>query len=262
MDGYDFRSIEDRWRSFWEQAGLYRTGTRPGAEPFYCLDFFPYPSGSGLSVGHCRNYIPTDVISRKKRMSGFNVLHPMGWDAFGQPAEEYAIKTGVHPSVVTAANTDTYRRQMKLIECSYDWDREINSSSPEYYRWTQAFFLLLYDRGLAYMDESDQMWCPSCRIVLSNEESAGGVCWRCSGEVTRKRLRQWFFRITAYADRLLADLDGLDWPEGIKAMQRNWIGRSEGAEVDFVVMADDTVSIASSEVDGLARDANGMWIGD
>ena len=235
MDGYDFRSIEDRWRSFWEQAGLYRTGTRPGAEPFYCLDFFPYPSGSGLSVGHCRNYIPTDVISRKKRMSGFNVLHPMGWDSFGQPAEEYAIKTGVHPSVVTAANTDTYRRQMKLIECSYDWDREINSSSPEYYRWTQAFFLLLYDRGLAYMDESDQMWCPSCRIVLSNEESAGGVCWRCSGEVTRKRLRQWFFRITAYADRLLADLDGLDWPEGIKAMQRNWIGRSEGAEVDFVV---------------------------
>ncbi len=235
MDGYDFRSIEEKLRGTWEKAGLYRTGDRPGATPFYCLDFFPYPSGSGLSVGHCRNYIPTDVISRKKRMSGFNVLHPMGWDAFGQPAEEYAIKNGIHPSIVTARNTDTYRRQMRLVECSYDWEREINSSSPEYYRWTQHFFLMLFDRGLAYMDESDQMWCPSCRIVLSNEEAAGGVCWRCGGEVTRKRLRQWFFRITAYAERLLADLEGLDWPESIKAMQRNWIGRSEGAEVDFVV---------------------------
>lgn len=214
---------------------LYKTGTDPDKEPFYCLDYFPYPSGAGLSVGHCKNYIPTDVICRKKRMDGFNVLHPMGWDAFGQPAEEYAIRTGTHPSEMTRINSDTYRRQMKLIEASYDWDREINSSDSSYYRWTQYFFNLLFDRGLAYEAESDQMWCPSCRIVLSNEEAAGGICWRCDGEVTRKKLKQWFFRITEYADRLLEDLDDLDWPEGIKAMQKNWIGRSEGAEIIFVV---------------------------
>jgi leucyl-tRNA synthetase len=235
VDSYDFKALEARWKPVWEKAGTYRTGSDPSREPFYCLDFFPYPSGAGLSVGHCRNYIPTDVISRKKRMCGANVLHPMGWDAFGQPAEEYAIKTGIHPSIVTRRNTDTYRRQMRLIEASYDWTREIDSSSPDYYRWTQFFFILLFDRGLAYEDESEQMWCPSCRIVLSNEEAAGGVCWRCSAEVTRKRLKQWFFRITAYADRLNDDLDRLDWPESIKAMQRNWIGRSEGAEVHFVV---------------------------
>ncbi len=235
MDSFDFAAMEARWKPEWEKAGLYGTRTGGGRLPFYCLDFFPYPSGSGLSVGHCRNYIPTDVISRKMRMCGRNVLHPMGWDAFGQPAEEYAIKTGIHPSIVSRRNTDTYRRQMKLIECSYDWEREIDSSTPGYYMWTQFFFLLLYDRGLAYQAESDQMWCPSCRIVLSNEEAAGGACWRCGGEVTRKRLRQWFFRITDYAARLLADLDGLDWPESIKAMQRNWIGRSEGAEVEFLV---------------------------
>ncbi len=235
MENYDFKAIEERWRPVWRGMGLNATGSTPGLPAFYCLDFFPYPSGAGLSVGHCRNYIPTDVISRKKRMCGYNVLHPMGWDAFGQPAEEYAIKTGIHPSIVTRRNTDTYRRQMKLIECTYDWDREIDSSSPSYYRWTQFFFNLLFDRGLAYQDENDQMWCPSCRIVLSNEEAAGGACWRCGGDVTRKRLRQWYFRITSYAERLLAGLEGLDWPESIKAMQRNWIGRSEGAEVTFTV---------------------------
>ena len=244
MDSYDYAEIEKRWKPVWRDMGLYRTGTDPSREPFYCLDFFPYPSGAGLSVGHCRNYVPTDVISRKKRMDGYNVLHPMGWDAFGQPAEEYAIKTGTHPAVVTEKNTATYRRQMELIEASYDWDREVNSSDPDYYRWTQYFFLLLYDRGLAYQADNYQMWCPECKIVLSNEEAAGGRCWRCDGEVTRKKLRQWYFRITEYADRLLRDLDGLDWPEGIKAMQRNWIGRSEGAEVDFTVQtADGTVVI-------------------
>jgi leucyl-tRNA synthetase len=235
LDRYDFASLERKWKPIWEQMGLYATGSDPCREPFYCLDYFPYPSGSGLSVGHCKNYIPTDVICRKKRMDGFNVLHPMGWDAFGQPAEEYAIRTGMHPAEVTRVNSSTYRRQMKLIEASYDWDREINSSDPEYYRWTQHFFNLLFDRGLAYQSESEQMWCPSCRIVLSNEEAAGGLCWRCKGEVTRKRLRQWFFKITEYADRLLEDLEPLDWPESIKAMQRNWIGRSEGATVTFRV---------------------------
>ena len=235
MDRYDFREIEKRWKPVWRRMGLYRTGSDPDREPFYCLDFFPYPSGAGLSVGHCRNYVPTDVISRKKRMDGYNVLHPMGWDAFGQPAEEYAIKTGTHPAEVTQRNTQTYRRQMELIEASYDWTREVNSSDPDYYRWTQYFFLLLYDRGLAYQADNYQMWCPQCKIVLSNEEAAGGRCWRCDGEVTRKRLRQWYLKITEYADRLLDDLDELDWPESIKAMQRNWIGRSEGAEVIFSV---------------------------
>ena len=235
MELYDFSILEKKWKPVWERMKLYSTGSDPCREPFYCLDYFPYPSGAGLSVGHCKNYIPTDVICRKKRMDGFNVLHPMGWDAFGQPAEEYAIRTGVHPAEVTRINSDTYRRQMKLIEASYDWDREINSSDPDYYRWTQHFFNLLFDRGLAYEAESDQMWCPACKIVLSNEEAAGGLCWRCDGEVTRKKLKQWFFRITKYADRLLEDLDDLNWPEGIKAMQRNWIGRSEGAEVNFIV---------------------------
>ncbi|MBN2587014.1 MAG: leucine--tRNA ligase [Candidatus Fermentibacteraceae bacterium] len=240
MDPYDFGKLEKKWKPEWERMGLYRTGTDPGKEPFYCLDYFPYPSGAGLSVGHCKNYIPTDVICRKKRMDGFNVLHPMGWDAFGQPAEEYAIRTGVHPSAVTGINTDTYRRQMKLIEASYDWDREVNSSDPDYYMWTQFFFNLLFDRGLAYETENEQMWCPTCRIVLSNEEAAGGICWRCDGHVTRKKLKQWFFRITDYADRLLNDLDDLDWPESIKAMQRNWIGKSTGAEVIFRVRNPET----------------------
>ncbi len=239
VDTYNFKDLESKWSPFWEKIDLYRTGSDPGRENFYCLDYFPYPSGAGLSVGHCRNYVPTDVISRKKKMQGLNVLHPMGWDAFGQPAEEYAIKTGTHPAEVTRINTENYRRQMKLFEAGYDWSREINSSSPDYYRWTQYFFLLLFDRGLAYQSDNFQMYCPSCRIVLSNEEAAGGVCWRCGGEVTRKRLPQWYFRITDYADRLLYDLEELDWPESIKAMQRNWIGRSEGAEVVFEVETSD-----------------------
>ncbi|MCD4706908.1 MAG: leucine--tRNA ligase [Candidatus Sabulitectum sp.] len=235
MNTYNFKELEKKWSPVWEGMDLYKTGNDPGKSNFYCLDYFPYPSGAGLSVGHCRNYIPTDVICRKKRMDGQNVLHPMGWDAFGQPAEEYAIKTGMHPAEVTRVNTENYKRQMKLFEAGYDWDREINSSNPDYYRWTQYFFLLLFDRGLAYQSDNFQMYCPTCRIVLSNEESAGGICWRCSGEVVKKRLPQWYFKITDYADRLLDKLDDLDWPENIKAMQRNWIGRSHGAEIVFSV---------------------------
>ena len=235
MSTYNFKELEKKWSPFWEELNLYKTGDDPEKSNFYCLDYFPYPSGAGLSVGHCRNYIPTDVICRKKRMDGHNVLHPMGWDAFGQPAEEYAIKTGMHPAEVTRINTENYKRQMKLFEAGYDWSREINSSHPDYYRWTQYFFLLLFDRGLAYQSDNYQMYCPSCRIVLSNEESAGGICWRCGGEVVKKKLPQWYFKITDYADRLLDELDDLDWPENIKAMQRNWIGRSHGAEVVFSV---------------------------
>ena len=235
MSVYNFKELEKKWSPFWEEIELYKTGNNPDKKNFYCLDYFPYPSGAGLSVGHCRNYVPTDVICRKKRMDGHNVLHPMGWDAFGQPAEEYAIKTGMHPAEVTKINTENYKRQIKLFEASYDWSREINSSDPDYYRWTQYFFLLLFDRGLAYESDNFQMYCPNCKIVLSNEESAGGVCWRCDGAVTKKRMPQWYFKITEYADRLLEDIEALDWPENIKSMQRNWIGRSEGAEVIFSV---------------------------
>jgi len=230
---YDFRSIEEKWRPIWEQTGLYRTREEKHRPKFYCLDFFPYPSGAGLSVGHCRNYVPSDVISRKKRMEGFNVLHPMGWDAFGQPAEEYALRVHQHPKATTAKNAANYRRQMKLLELSYDWNREVFSTDPDYYRWTQWYFLLLHKRGLTYRSKNPQWWCPKCRIVLSNEQASSGTCWRCEGDVEKKELEQWYFKITDYADRLLYDLDLIDWPEGIKAMQRNWIGRSEGATVVF-----------------------------
>ncbi|MDZ7292076.1 MAG: leucine--tRNA ligase [candidate division KSB1 bacterium] len=237
---YDFKALEAKWRPYWEQIGLYKTptgaaGTDPNKPKYYVLDFFPYPSGDGLSVGHCRNYIPTCVIARYMRMKGYNVLHPMGWDAFGLPAENYAIKMKVHPAVTTKQNTDNYRRQMKLIEASYDWEREINSSTPEYYRWTQWFFLLLFKRGLAYQAMGSQWWCPQCKTILANEQVEAGRCWRCHSEVTKKDLKQWYFKITEYADRLLADLDTINWPEPIKLMQRNWIGRSEGTEVIFTV---------------------------
>jgi len=230
---YDYRAIEEKWRPVWERADLYLTREDEQRPKFYCLDFFPYPSGAGLSVGHCRNYVPSDVISRKKRMQGFNVLHPMGWDAFGQPAEEYALRVHQHPKDTTAENAANYRRQMKLLELSYDWNREVFSTDPEYYRWTQWFFLLLHRRGLTYRSKNPQWWCPNCRIVLSNEQASSGSCWRCEGEVEKKELEQWYFKITEYADRLLQDLELIDWPEGIKAMQRNWIGRSEGARIVF-----------------------------
>ena len=233
VERYDPGQIEAGWQKRWEEEELYKSVEDPNKPKFYCLDFFPYPSGDGLSVGHCRNYIPTDVISRFYRMRGHSVLHPMGWDAFGLPAENRAIETGIHPSKTVQNNTDTYRRQLRLIGTSYDWSREINSSAPEYYRWTQWFFLKLYERGLAYRRLSSAWWCPSCATVLANEEVEAGTCWRCHTPVEKKDMPQWFFKITDYADRLLNDLDGLDWPEPIKIMQRNWIGRSEGVEISF-----------------------------
>ena len=233
VERYDPEQIEAGWQKRWEEEELYKSVEDPSKPKFYCLDFFPYPSGDGLSVGHCRNYIPTDVISRFYRMRGHNVLHPMGWDAFGLPAENRALETGIHPAETVQTNTDTYRRQLRLIGTSYDWSREINSSSPEYYRWTQWFFLKLYERGLAYRQLASAWWCPSCATVLANEEVEAGTCWRCHTPVEKKDMPQWFFKITDYADRLLADLDGLDWPEPIKIMQRNWIGRSEGVEIGF-----------------------------
>jgi len=237
MREYDFHSIEPKWQNIWEEKRAYRTEDRSDKPKLYCLDYFPYPSGDGLHVGHCRNYIPTDVISRYYRMKGFNVLHPMGWDAFGLPAENEAIRLKKSPREITLKNTSNFRRQLKLLGTSYDWEREINSSDPEYYRWTQWFFLLLYKRGLAYEKESEQWWCPHCKTVLANEQAKDGKCWRCGTPVEKKKLKQWFFKITDYADRLADDLDTVDWPERIKIMQRNWIGKSTGADVIFDVVS-------------------------
>lgn len=248
---YQPQIIESKWQQQWENEGIYRAfegGDRP---KYYCLDFFPYPSGEGLHVGHCRNYVPTDVISRFKRMQGFNVLHPMGWDAFGEPAEQYAISHGVHPRVTTDRNTANYRRQMRLIGASYDWSREIDSSDPRYYRWTQWFFLLLYQRGLAYRDVSYQWWCPTCMTTLSSHEVSNGVCWRGHSGVIRREIPAWYFRITAYAESLLEGLERIDWPEKIKAMQRNWIGRSEGCEVIFRTEVGEPIPVFTTRADTL-----------
>ena len=249
---YDPHAVEARWQALWREREAYRTHDAADQPKFYCLDFFPYPSGDGLSVGHCRNYVPTDAVSRYKRMRGFNVLHPMGWDAFGLPAENYAIKMGVHPRVTTERNIANYHRQMDLVGLVFDWSREITSCLPDYYRWTQWFFLLMYERGLAYRSTGQQWWCPSCKTILANEQVEQGRCWRCGSEVTKKDLEQWFFRITDYAQRLLDDLDTIDWPEQIKLMQTNWIGRSEGAEVDFKVVGhDETLTVFTTRPDTL-----------
>jgi leucyl-tRNA synthetase len=235
---YDPGSFEDSWRETWEREGIYRTREIPGRPKFYCLDFFPYPSGEGLSVGHCRNYIPTDAFSRFMRMRGYNVLHPMGWDAFGEPTENKAIELRQSPRLLTDRFTANYKRQMRLVGISFDWSREIDSSKPDYYRWTQWFFLLLYKRGLAYRATNWQWWCPVCQTTLSNQEVHPGpngqlLCWRDHPGVIKKQIPAWFFRITAYADQLLDGLREIDWPARIKLMQENWIGRSEGVEIVF-----------------------------
>ncbi|MBE3143506.1 MAG: class I tRNA ligase family protein, partial [Planctomycetes bacterium] len=237
-NNYNPQEIEPKWQEQWEKDGLYRATDGGNKPKYYCLDFFPYPSGEGLHVGHCRNYVPTDVISRFKRMKGYNVLHPMGWDAFGEPAEQHAIAHGIHPRQTTDRNTANYKRQMRLIGTSYDWSREVDSSDPDYYRWTQWFFLLLYKRGLAYRDMNWQWWCPTCQTTLSSHEAAGGVCWRGHEGVTKREIPAWYFKITAYADELITGLDSVDWPERIRIMQRNWIGRSEGAEIKFSVVSE------------------------
>jgi leucyl-tRNA synthetase len=257
---YDFKALEEKWRPRWEAMDLYKTGDDPDKPKYYILDFFPYPSGDGLSVGHCRNYVPTCVSARFMRLKGYNVLHPMGWDAFGLPAENYAIDHGIHPSIATRRHADTYRRQMKLVECSYDWSREFSSTDPEFYRWTQWFFRLLYQRGLAYQAMGGQWWCPKDKTILANEQVIDGRCWRCGTPVTKKELKQWYFRITDYADRLLADLDTIDWPEPIKLMQRNWIGRSEGAEVVFAIDGKTSEVFETSEVSKIPEVAETMEI--
>lgn len=246
---YQPQEIEPKWQKSWEESGLYLTHDVSDKPKYYCLDFFPYPSGEGLHVGHCRNYVPTDVLSRYKRMDGYNVLHPMGWDAFGEPAENFAVTHGVHPRMTTDRNTAIYRRQMQMIGTSYDWSREIDSSKPEFYRWTQYFFTLMYERGLAYRDSNWQWWCPECKTTLSSQEVEGGVCWRGHAGVTKKEIPAWYFRITDYADELLDSLDDIDWPERIKLMQRNWIGRSEGCEILFHTEAGDPVPVFTTRPD-------------
>jgi leucyl-tRNA synthetase len=236
---HDHRTVEPKWQARWKAAGLHRThdrsppdgaATRP---KFYALDMFPYPSGSGLHVGHCEGYTATDIIARWKRMQGYDVLHPMGWDAFGLPAENYAIKHGIHPRIITEQSIANFRRQIDSVGFAYDWEREINTTDPGYVKWTQWIFIQLYKRDLAYQAIVPINWCPSCKTGLANEEVSQGRCERCGSEVERKDMRQWMLRITRYADRLAQDLSLLDWPESTVAMQRNWIGRSEGAEVVF-----------------------------
>ncbi len=230
---YDHQALEVKWQGYWEQHRTFRVADDQTLPKFYCLDMFPYPSGSGLHVGHLEGYTATDIVSRYKRMKGFNVLHPMGWDAFGLPAEQYAVKTGVHPAITTAQNIATFKRQMKRVGLSYDWEREISTIDPDYYRWTQWIFLKLFERGLAYVAEVPVNWCPALGTVLANEEIIDGKSEVGGFDVVRKPMRQWVLKITAYADRLLEDLKLVEWPASTMEMQKNWIGRSIGAEVEF-----------------------------
>ena len=235
MSEYNFSAIEHKWRKFWLENKTFKTDSSKPGEKFYCLDMFPYPSGAGLHVGHPEGYTATDILCRYKRMKGFNVLHPMGWDAFGLPAEQYAVETGTHPAITTKKNVDRFRDQIQALGFSYDWDREVNTTDPKYYKWTQWIFEQLYKKGLAYVAEVPVNWCPALGTVLANEEVIDGRSERGNHPVIRKPMRQWMLKITEYAERLLKDLDTLDWPEGIKEMQRNWIGKSTGALVDFGV---------------------------
>ncbi len=233
MEAYNPKKIEAKWQGIWEERGMYRAEDSSSKEKLYVLDMFPYPSGEGLHVGHVGGYTATDIYSRFKRMQGFNVLHPMGWDSFGLPAENYAIKAKVHPRITTERAITNFRRQIKSLGLSYDWTREIGTHTPEYYRWTQWFFLLLYKNGLAYRAKAKVNWCESCKTVLANEQVVDGLCERCGSGVIQKDLEQWFFKITDFADALISDLDAVDWPASTKLNQRNWIGRSEGAEIEF-----------------------------
>ncbi|WP_374971682.1 leucine--tRNA ligase [Blautia producta] len=247
---YNHKAIEQKWRKHWEEQPV---NENDGKKPkYYCLDMFPYPSGSGLHVGHWRGYVISDVWSRYKMLNGYYVIHPMGWDAFGLPAENYAIKMGVHPAKSTAQNVANIKKQINDIAAIYDWDREVNTTDPGFYKWTQWIFVKMFKEGLAYEKEFPINWCPSCKTGLANEEVVNGCCERCGSTVTKKNLRQWMLRITKYADRLLSDLDKLDWPEKVKKMQSDWIGKSYGAEVDFPVEGrDEKITVYTTRPDTL-----------
>ena len=238
---YDHKTIEKKWQNYWEENSTYKTDAYDFSKPkYYVMDMFPYPSGQGLHVGHPESYTATDIMARMKRMQGFNVMHPMGFDAFGLPAEQFALKTGHHPGEFTYANIDHFRDQLKALGFSYDWDREIRTCDAEYYKWTQWIFLQLYNKGLAYVAEMPVNWCPAEKAVLANEEVTDGKSEH-GNPVVRRNMRQWVLKITAYAEELLADLDQVDWPESTKEMQKNWIGKSTGAEVDFHIDGTDKV---------------------
>ena len=250
MSDYNFSAIEKKWQKYWLENKTFKTDDSKPGEKFYCLDMFPYPSGAGLHVGHPEGYTATDILCRYKRMKGFNVLHPMGWDAFGLPAEQYAVETGTHPAVTTKKNVDRFREQIRSLGFSYDWDREVNTTDPKYYKWTQWIFEKLYEKGLAYVAEVPVNWCPALGTVLANEEVIDGRSERGNHPVIRRPMRQWMLKITEYAERLLNDLDTLDWSEGIKEMQRNWIGKSTGALVDFKA-GDDVITVYTTRCDTL-----------
>ncbi len=248
---YDFKKIEKKWQDIWDETGAFHAQNNSDKPKYYALVEFPYPSGQGLHVGHPRSYTALDIVARKKRLSGYNVLYPMGWDAFGLPTENYAIKNHIHPEIVTRENINNFKRQLKMLGFSFDWSREINTTDPGYYKWTQWIFLRLFEKGLAYKKEMAVNWCTSCKCVLANEEVVSGVCERCGSEVVRKVKSQWMLKITDYAERLLNDLDGLDYIERVKTQQRNWIGRSTGAEVRFKTTAGDELLIYTTRPDTL-----------
>lgn len=251
MSRYIPNQIESKWQEYWEREKIYHAEVDNNKPKYYALVMFPYPSGDGLHVGHTRNYIAGDITARYKRMQGHNVIHPIGWDAFGLPAENAAIKKGIHPRANTNKNIANFKKQIKSIGISYDWDREIDTTDPNYYRWTQWIFLKLFKRGLAYQEEAPVNWCPSCKTGLANEEVVAGACERCGTNVEKRYLKQWILKITEYADRLLTDLDELDWPKKIKLMQQNWIGRSEGAIIKFQVKNSKLINVFTTRPDTL-----------
>lgn len=249
MDRYEPLKIEEKWQKIWEETEAFKAEELDGKPKVMLAEMFPYPSGAGLHVGHVRNFTIVDVLSRFHRQQGLNVLRPFGYDTFGLPAENYAIKTGMAPQEITKVNIDNFRKQAKKLGYAIDWSREVNTSDPEYYRWTQWCFLQLYKKGLAYQKESYQWWCPEDQTVLANEQVENGKCWRCGHEVEKKKMKQWFFKITEYADELLNDIDSLEWPEKIKTMQKNWIGRSAGAEIDFKADGGKNITVFTTRPD-------------
>lgn len=248
---YDFENIDKKWQGEWEKAKAFEASNDYSKKKYYVLVEFPYPSGQGLHIGHPRPYTAMDIVARKKRMEGYNVLFPIGWDAFGLPTENYAIKNHIHPTIVTKNNIEHFKSQLKMLGLSFDWSREINTSSPEYYKWTQWIFLQLFKHGLAYKKEMNVNFCTSCKVVLANEEVVNGVCERCGGEVVHKVKSQWMLKITEYADRLIDDLEGLDFTERVKTQEINWIGRSHGAEVNFGTTSGDDITIYTTRPDTL-----------
>ena len=248
---YNHKAVEEKWQKIWEDKGVFHASDDTEKEKFYALIEFPYPSGQGLHVGHPRPYTALDTVARKRRLEGYNVLYPIGWDAFGLPTENYAIKNHIHPEIVTKKNIARFKKQIQSLGISFDWSREINTTDPEYYKWTQWIFIQLYKHGLAYKKEMNVNWCTSCKCVLANEEVVNGVCERCGSEVVHKVKSQWMVKITEYADRLINDLDLVNYPDRVKAQQKNWIGRSKGAEVDFTTTTGDTLTIYTTRADTL-----------